>query len=183
MRTIKHTPVERIDYLDKKEFLLNYKLANKPVVIEKLTEDWPARKKWNVDYITEVAGDCVVPLYDSKPSKDNKHQHAPAIEMKLKDYFELLDQGENDLRLFFYNILSGVPELAKDFSYPEIGLHFFKKLPVLFAGGRGAKVPGQCRSGGLPPAGCEDQRQAYRGYCFSHAAQGHDPESGRYTLS
>ncbi|MDH5369463.1 MAG: cupin-like domain-containing protein [Gammaproteobacteria bacterium] len=140
MRTIKNTPVERIDYLEKNEFLHNYKLANKPVVIEKLTEDWPARKKWNVDYITKVAGDCVVPLYDSKPSKDNKHQHAPAIEMKLKDYFQMLEQGENDLRLFFYNILSGVPELVKDFSYPEMGLHFFKKLPVLFAGGKGAKV-------------------------------------------
>ena len=32
------------------------------------------------------------------------------------------------------------PELVKDFSYPDIGLPFFKKLPVLFAGGKGAKV-------------------------------------------
>jgi len=140
MSTIKKTAVERVDSLDKKVFLLNYKSAKKPVVIESLTKDWPARKKWNVDYIKEVAGDCVVPLYDSQPSKDYKHQHAPAIQMKLKKYFELLEQGENDLRLFFYNILAGTPELVKDFSYPEIGLHFFKKLPVLFAGGKNAKV-------------------------------------------
>ena len=137
---IKTSPVERVENLGKKDFMLKYKLAEKPVVIEKLTENWPARKKWNIDYIKEVAGDCVVPLYDSKPSKNYKHQHAPAIKMKLKKYFEMLEQGENDLRLFFYNILSGAPILIKDFSYPEIGLHFFKRLPVLFAGGKGAKV-------------------------------------------
>lgn len=137
---IKQSAVERVSNLSKEEFLQNYKQHAKPVVIEHLTEDWPARKKWNVNYIKEVAGDCIVPLYDSKPSKDNKHQHAPAIKMKFKKYFEMLEQGENDLRLFFYNILSGVPELVKDFAYPDIGLHFFKKLPVLFAGGKNAKV-------------------------------------------
>ena len=137
---IKTSPVERVENLSKKDFMQKYKLAAKPVVIEKLTENWPARKKWNIDYIKGVAGDCVVPLYDSKPSKNYKHQHAPAIKMKLKKYFEMLEQGENDLRLFFYNLLAGAPELLKDFSYPEIGLHFFKRLPVLFAGGKGAKV-------------------------------------------
>ena len=137
---IKQSPVERVDNLSEKEFIENYKRVAKPVVIEQLTADWPARKKWTIDYIKEVAGQNVVPLYDSKPSTDNKHQHAPEIKMKLKDYFEMLEHGENDLRLFFYNILAGAPELIKDFSYPEIGLRFFKRLPVLFAGGKGAKV-------------------------------------------
>lgn len=137
---IKQTPVERIDNLNKNEFMENYKRNAKPVVVEQLTADWPARKKWTIDYIKEVAGNNIVPLYDSKPSTDNKHQHAPEIKMKLKDYIELLEHGENDLRLFFYNILAGAPELIKDFSYPEIGLRFFKRLPVLFAGGKGAKV-------------------------------------------
>ena len=137
---IKQSPVERIDTLDKKEFMANYKLAEKPVVIEKLTADWPARKKWSIDYIKDVAGHKIVPLYDSKPSVDYRHQHAPAIKMELKNYFEMLEQGENDLRLFFYNILAEAPELVEDFSYPEVGLRFFKKLPVLFAGGKGAKV-------------------------------------------
>lgn len=137
---IKKKSVKRVDYLDKESFLRDYKSVAKPVVIEKLTEEWPAREKWNVEYLKEVAGDRIVPLYDSKPSKDKKHQHAAAIKMELKKYFTLLEQGENDLRLFFYNLLSGVPELTKDFSYPDIGLHWFKKLPVLFAGGKNAKV-------------------------------------------
>lgn len=137
---IKQSPVERVENLTKKEFLASYKRLDKPVVIEKLTEAWPARKKWSIDYIKEIAGHKMVPLYDSKPSLDYRHQYDPASKMELKSYFEMLEQGENDLRLFFYNILAEVPELVQDFSYPEIGLNFFKKLPVLFAGGKGAKV-------------------------------------------
>jgi hypothetical protein len=48
--------------------------------------------------------------------------------------------GENDLRIFFYNILAGAPQLLEDFSYPDCGLKFFKRLPVLFVGGKDAKV-------------------------------------------
>ena len=133
-------PVTRVKSLNRQEFHNGYKKADKPVVIEQLTRDWPARQKWSIDYISEVAGDNLVSLYDSKPSTNRKHQHAPAIQMPLKQYFEMLDQGENDLRLFFYNILAEAPELTDDFVYPELGLKFFKKLPVLFAGGKGARV-------------------------------------------
>lgn len=137
---IKLLPVERVENLNTQDFLKNYKHAGKPVVIEKLTQNWPARKKWSSDYFKQVAGDKMVPLYDCVPAKDHKHQHASAVTMSLKDYLERLEQGKKDLRLFFYNILSGAPELTKDFSYPEIGLSFFKKLPVLFIAAQGTKV-------------------------------------------
>lgn len=52
----------------------------------------------------------------------------------------MLQQGEKDLRIFFYNILSESPVLIKDFSFPDIELKLFKKLPVLFVGGKGATV-------------------------------------------
>jgi hypothetical protein len=42
--------------------------------------------------------------------------------------------------MFFFNLLQKMPELTKDFSYPDIGLKFFKKLPVMFFGGKGSKV-------------------------------------------
>jgi len=137
---MKLKPVERIETVQKADFIAQYKKQKKPVVITQLTKDWVARKKWDIEYIKEVAGDHTVPLYDSKPSTDKKHQHAPAAQMKLKSYLELLAQGENNLRMFFYNILAEVPQLTKDFSYPDIGLALFKKLPVLFVGGKGAKV-------------------------------------------
>ncbi len=131
---------KRIETVSKENFINQYKSPQKPVILERLSQDWPAHKKWNSDYLKKVAGENIVPLYDSKPSTDYKHQYAPESKMKFKNYLDLLQQGEKDLRLFFYNILAEAPILTKDFSYPDIGLKLYKKLPVLFMGGKGAKV-------------------------------------------
>jgi ribosomal protein L16 Arg81 hydroxylase len=133
-------PTKRIATVSKEDFIRQYKQPQKPVIIEQLTREWPAHKKWDIEYLKEIAGDNIVPLYDSERSTDRKHQHAPAAKMQLKSYLDLLQQGEKDLRLFFYNFLSKVPQLTEDFSYPDIGLKFFKKLPVLFCAGKGARV-------------------------------------------
>jgi hypothetical protein len=110
------------------------------VVFNDLTESWPAKHKWSLDYLSNNYGDLEVPVYSSKPAKDNEHQHAPAKTLRLSEYFSLLKSGENDLRMFFYNILKNAPTLMNDFTYPDIGLTFFKRLPVLFAGGKGSTV-------------------------------------------
>jgi len=137
---IKLKPVKKIGTLTKENFTTFYKKTNTPVVMTQLTQDWPAREKWDIKYLEKIAGNKIVPLYDSKPSTDKKHQHAAAVHMQLKSYLGLLKKGEKDLRMFFYNILAEVPQLTKDFNYPDIGLSLFKKLPVLFLGGKGAKV-------------------------------------------
>ena len=137
---IPHSKVKRINELSSDEFIENYKNSSTPVIISKLTESWSAIDKWNLDYLSQIAGNNIVPVYSSKPAKDNEHQHAATKHLPLRDYLELLKHGENDLRMFFYNILNEVPALLNDFTYPEIGLKFFKRLPVLFVGGRGTKV-------------------------------------------
>jgi Cupin-like domain len=131
--------VARIESVDKKSFLANYKSKNQPVIIESLTKDWPARQKWTADYFCSVAGDKLVPLYGGE-AKGNKHQNAHSAQMTFRQFIEHLQQGNNKLRIFFYNILQQAPELMKDFEFPKVGLSLFKKLPVLFFGGKGAKV-------------------------------------------
>ncbi len=111
-----------------------------PIIFNDLTENWPARKKWSFDYLSEHHGDLEVPVYSSQPAKNKQHQHAAEKKIRLSEYFSLLKAGENNLRMFFYNILKNAPELLNDFKYPDIGLKFFKRLPVLFVGGKGAKV-------------------------------------------
>lgn len=134
------TPVTRLDTVDRDRFLRDCKKPARPVIVTRLTRDWPAYDKWSVDFLRDRAGDVVVPLYDSKPSRNRKHQHAPAARMRLDAYFDRLESGENDLRLFFFNFFSALPELLDDFEYPDLGLKFFRKLPVLFMGGKGSKV-------------------------------------------
>ncbi|RTZ62320.1 MAG: cupin-like domain-containing protein [Gammaproteobacteria bacterium] len=133
-------PVPRVETIDRQSFVENWKNPGRPVVIEQLTAAWPAREKWSVDYMKQVVGDHIVPLYDSDRAYGRKHQHAAATEMRLDEYMDLLQAGENNLRMFFYNLMAHAPELTGDICWPDIGLKLFKKLPVLFVGGAGAKV-------------------------------------------
>lgn len=133
-------PITRVQNISKADFIENYYKPQRPVLIEGMTKNWPAYSKWNLDYIQDRAGDQIVPLYDSKPTKGRQNSAAPTTKMKLYDYLEMLKTKPTDLRIFFYNILERMPELAEDFEYPDIGLRFLKKLPVLFFGGEGSKV-------------------------------------------
>lgn len=58
----------------------------------------------------------------------------------MTDYIDLIKTEPTDLRIFFYDLKIKMPELLKDFEYPDIGLKFFKRLPALFFGGKGSKV-------------------------------------------
>ncbi len=130
----------RVEEIDTDKFLRDYKATSTPVVMENITRDWPARSKWSLDYFESLAGNNRVKLYDSKPSTNYKLQHAAETSMLLKDYFKILREGEQDLRMFFFDILREIPSLRDDFSFPQIGLKFFEKLPVMFIAGNKARV-------------------------------------------
>ncbi|WP_432412039.1 cupin-like domain-containing protein [Rasiella sp. SM2506] len=140
MNQIKTIPITVVDRISKADFVTHYYKPQRPVLIKNLTKDWPAYEKWNLDYIQNLAGDQMVPLYNNVPTKGHKKSVVPAAEMKLYDYIEILKKGPTDLRMFFYNVLQKMPQLTKDFDYPAIGLPFFKKLPVMFFGSKGGKV-------------------------------------------
>ncbi|PKA83234.1 Cupin-like domain-containing protein [Ulvibacter sp. MAR_2010_11] len=140
MGVIKTKSIPRVKNISKEEFLKQFYKPQRPVVIEDLSKDWPAFEKWNLDYIQSLAGDQIVPLYNNVPTKGRKKSVVPAKKMKLYDYIDILKSGPTDLRMFFYNVLTKMPELTKDFRYPDIGLKFFEKLPVMFFGGEGSKV-------------------------------------------
>ena len=137
---IQTSPINHVENISPEAFTNQYKIPRNPVVLTGETKSWPAREKWDIDYFKNTIGDTVVPLYNSRPAEGKEHQHAAAIHLPMREYLEKLQNGEKDLRMFFYNILSGAPELLTDIKYPDCGLRFFKKLPVLFVGGKGAKV-------------------------------------------
>ncbi len=140
MGKFKTIPITRVQNITKAEFIEHYYKPQKPVLIEGLTKNWPAHEKWTLNYIQDRAKDQIVPLYDNEPAKGKESVYAPVKEMKLYDYIEILKIRPTDLRIFFFDILKKMPELLKDFSYPDIGLKFFKKLPTLFFGGGKSKV-------------------------------------------
>lgn len=127
---------DRVETLTKEDFLKNYFKPQKPVVIERFIEDWPAYAKWDLDYMAKVAGGKTVPLYDNRPVSHKDGFNEPHAKMKMADYIALLKKEPTKYRIFLWNILKEVPELQKDFSYPDFGLKLMKGLPMLFFGGR-----------------------------------------------
>ena len=131
---LEHIP--RVKTISKKDFIKHYFKPQKPVVIERFIEDWPAYTKWNLDYIKEVAGEKMVPLYDNRPVHHDDGFNEPHASMKMKDYIDLLKSEPTKLRIFLWNALKEVPILQKDYSYPDFGVRLLKGFPMLFFGGK-----------------------------------------------
>lgn len=127
--------IPRVKTITKAEFIKNYFKPQKPLVIERFVEDWPAFSKWNLDYMKRIAGDKTVPLYDDRPVSHKDGFNEPHATMKMADYVDLLKKEPTRYRIFLWNVLKEVPELQKDFTYPDFGLKLMKGLPMLFFGG------------------------------------------------
>lgn len=140
MDELQLTPIDRVKNISKEDFYQNYFKKQKPVVIEGLTQDWPAYEKWNLNYIKEVAGEKVVPLYDDRPVSHEDGFNEAHAKMKMADYVDLLQSKPTNYRIFLYNLMKEVPQLQNDFKWPDIGLHLVKQLPMLFFGGENSKV-------------------------------------------
>lgn len=132
--------IERVKTISQKDFYNNYFKPQKPVVIEQLTADWPAYQKWHLQYIKEVAGDKIVPLYDDRPVSYKDGFNEAHAKMKMSDYIDLLNSEPTAYRIFLYNLMKEVPELQNDFKWPDLGIKLIKQLPMLFFGGENSKV-------------------------------------------
>lgn len=127
--------IPRVKTITKEDFIKHYFKPQKPVVIERFIEDWPAYDKWRLDYIKEIAGEKVVPLYDDRPVSYKDGFNEPHAQMKMADYIDLLKREPTKYRIFLWNALKEIPQLQKDYSYPDFGLKLMKGLPMLFFGG------------------------------------------------
>lgn len=134
------TEIERVKTISKEDFYTNYVKKQKPLVIERLTEDWPAYEKWKLNYIKDIAGEKIVPLYDDRPVSHEDGFNEAHAKMKMADYIDLLQSKPTNYRIFLYNLMKEVPSLKSDFKWPDIGLRLVKQLPMLFFGGENSKV-------------------------------------------
>ncbi len=128
--------IPRVKTITKEDFIKHYFKPQKPLVIERFIEDWPAFTKWNLEYMKQVAGDKIVPLYDDRPVDYKDGFNEPHAKMKMSDYIDLLKREPTKFRIFLWNVLKEIPQLQNDYSYPDFGLKLMKGLPMLFFGGR-----------------------------------------------
>lgn len=132
--------IERVKKISREDFISQYVKKQIPVVVEELTEDWPAYKKWKLSYINDIAGNITVPLYDDRPVNHEEGFNQAHLKMKMSEYITLLESKPTNYRIFLYNLMKDVPTLKNDFLWPDIGLKLVKQLPMLFFGGENARV-------------------------------------------
>jgi hypothetical protein len=138
--TLNLEQIPRVSSISRRSFVHNYLKPQKPVVIEKLNDDWPAYDRWSLDYIKSVAGDKTVPLYDDRPVKHDEGFNEAHVQMRMSDYIDLLKKEPTKLRIFLLNILKEVPSLQTDIKYPDLGIKLIRGLPMMFFGGTDSRV-------------------------------------------
>ncbi|NOT36716.1 MAG: cupin-like domain-containing protein [Saprospiraceae bacterium] len=130
--------IERVSGMTRERFNEEYLKPKKPVVFTDLIDEWPAKSKWNWNYFIEKHGDVLVPVADASFSKAGKNYLSPCTTMKFGDYLKLIREKPVDLRIFLYNILKNIPELAKDIRPFTIMEGFLDDYPFMFFGGAGS---------------------------------------------
>ncbi|MEB8346007.1 cupin-like domain-containing protein [Flavobacteriaceae bacterium KMM 6898] len=132
--------IPRVNTITKEDFIEQYFKPQKPVIIERFIEGWPAYSKWNLEYMKQVAGHKTVPLYDDRPVHHRDGFNEPHAKMQMANYIDLLKAEPTKYRIFLWNVLKEVPELQHDFTFPDFGLRLMKGLPMLFFGGENSST-------------------------------------------
>lgn len=79
--------VERRHKLTRREFLDEYYSTNRPVVITGMMDDWPALRKWSLDFFAEAFGDREIEVQFGRTGGDN-------YEVEREKYLHTLTMAE-----------------------------------------------------------------------------------------
>lgn len=131
--------IDRVSDISPADFRKKYLAPGIPVIIENLSNDWPAYQKWTWDLFKERVGDVDVEVYNNTRAGARVPVNGGDGKMKFGDYLDVIRKGPSDLRLFLFNIFKHAPELKQDFTWPERLMGgFLKAYPMLFVGGAGS---------------------------------------------
>ena len=138
---IKLTSIDVVESIDRDDFVKNYLNPRRPLVIKNMAKQWPAFEKWTFDYLKEVVGDKIVPLYDSSKADPSKPINASATEMKFGDYIDLIQREPTDLRIFLFDPIKHASKLLEDYRAPkDLMGGFLDSYPNMFFGGQGSET-------------------------------------------
>jgi ribosomal protein L16 Arg81 hydroxylase len=66
-----HLGVEKRAGLSAQEFFTRYYFGHRPVVLQGLMEDWPALRRWSLDYFRETCGEAEVEIMSGRDANPN----------------------------------------------------------------------------------------------------------------
>ena len=136
---MKVEPIDRVRDISPSDFREQYLLRKKPLIIERLSKQWPAYQKWTWAYFQQLAGDVAVPVYNNTRAGANVLVNGGDDTMRFGDYLDMISKGPSEWRIFLFNLFKHAPELRDDFEFPTQYLKgVLKSYPMLFVGGAGS---------------------------------------------
>lgn len=133
--------IDVVNHINEKDFKEKYFYPQRPLVIKGLTDDQPAGKKWNIDYIKKICGEVEVDVFDNTNANSATAFTTPDLKMKFGEYVNTLVKDEpSTLRMFLFNMFKARPELRTDFPCPHLLKGILGKMGFMFFGAKGIKV-------------------------------------------
>jgi hypothetical protein len=133
-------PIERSDNPSREHFQKHFYQPQKPVVLTRFSQNWPAVEKWTLDYFKNQHGNILVPIFEEAFANTGQSYTSADNKMRFGDYINLIQHEPSKLRMFLFNIFKHVPNLCNDFTYPNIIDNYLTKHPFMFFGGESSLV-------------------------------------------
>jgi len=114
-------PVERIGARDEDEFVHSYIGSSRPVILTGVMEDWPARRRWSLDWLASEFGDRDITVGETEGGHLVVSRSSGVVqrEMMLGDFIDRLRAGDPG-----YYLLSSLderlPELLDDLRFDTL---------------------------------------------------------------
>jgi len=132
--TLKLTDIDRVKTISRKDFADSYFTPLRPLIIEDIAQSWPALKKWTPDFFKQQHGDKQVKVYNESFVEAGDNYMSQARSISLKEFIDAIMTTSQDLRMFLYNIKSGIPELVNDVVFPDLVDGLSKQFIFMFFG-------------------------------------------------
>jgi len=109
--------IDRRHKLRREDFLCNYYCTNRPVIITGMMDDWPAMKKWDLDYFNDRFGDREIEVQMGRNAGANYEIEREKFHSRIK-FSAFVDMvrnatGTNDFYLTANNNSSNKTALAE----------------------------------------------------------------------
>jgi ribosomal protein L16 Arg81 hydroxylase len=134
-----------IDTLEAKDltvqhFRTEYLKKQRPLIIKNFSKQFPAGKKWTLDYFKNYIGNHEVGLFDNA-IKTNTAYVKPDLTMPFSEFIDIIKKDEETtLRMFLFDMFKEFPELRKDFPTPDIVKGILGNIGFAFFGGKNTTV-------------------------------------------
>lgn len=133
-------PVPRYDHLSAPDFRRSFLAPGRPVIMRSFAAGWPALTRWRFDEFARAHGALRVPVVAEAFANSGRAYTSADRYLRFDQYLTAIQREPSRLRMFLFNVRRRLPDLCKDFDYPDHARRWAKSRPYLFFGGASASV-------------------------------------------